>query len=74
MDIMMPFMDGWETIQEIANQGYMDGNIIISMFTAKDIPDKKMSDLKEYITDYITKPFDNDELVDKIQKYFTQIK
>jgi len=73
MDIMMPFMDGWETIEEIVNQGYIDGNIIF-MFTAKDIPDKKMDDLKEYIADYITKPFAPDELIATVKECFTRLK
>ena len=73
MDIMMPGMDGWDTIDEIVNQGYLDGNII-SMLTAKDIPDKRMEDLKKYIADYITKPFDPDKLVAIVKLYFTRLK
>ena len=73
MDIMMPGMDGWDTIEEIVNQGCLDGNII-SMLTAKDIPDKKMDDLRAYITDYITKPFDPDKLVAVVKLYFTRLK
>ena len=73
MDIMMPGMDGWDTIEEILKQGCLDGNII-SLLTAKDIPDKKMNDLRTYITDYITKPFDPDELVAVVKVYFTRLK
>ena len=73
MDIMMPGMDGWDTIEEIVNQGYLDGNII-SMLTAKDIPDKRMDDLRAYITDYFTKPFDPDKLVAVVKLYFTRLK
>ena len=71
MDIMMPGMDGWTTIEEIVNQGILDGNII-SMLTAKDIPDKKMEDLRAHITDYITKPFDPDKLVTLVKEYFAR--
>ncbi|PKP51843.1 MAG: response regulator, partial [Candidatus Altiarchaeales archaeon HGW-Altiarchaeales-3] len=46
MDIMMPGMDGWDTIKEIVDQGLAD-DLIISMFTAKDVPDTKMEYLKE---------------------------
>jgi len=69
MDIMMPQMDGWETIREIINRGLYEGNIIV-IFTAMDIHEKKMEDLQEYIEDYITKPFDPDLLVKKIREYF----
>lgn len=73
MDIMMPGMDGWDTIEEILKQGIKDGNII-SILTAKDIPDKRMDNLKEYIVDYITKPFDPDELRTIVKEYFNHLK
>jgi len=69
MDIMMPVMDGWDTIREIVNQGFLEGNII-SMLTARDVPDEKMEGLKEYVLDYITKPFDSNELVATVKGYF----
>ncbi len=69
MDVMMPHMDGWDTVKAIVDKGLYEGNII-SMFTAKDIPDKKMDALLDYITDYITKPFDPEELVTLVNSYF----
>ncbi len=68
MDIMMPGMDGWETVQEIVDGGYLGGNII-AMFTARDIDDHKMESLGRYVTDYITKPFDPEELIVTIREY-----
>jgi DNA-binding response OmpR family regulator len=68
MDIMMPGMDGWDTIKEIVEKGYAD-NLIISMFTAKDVPDTKMEYLKEYVMDYITKPFEPNELISIVDDY-----
>lgn len=68
MDVMMPGMDGWDTIKEIVNRGYAD-DLIISMFTAKDVPDTKMEYLKEYVIDYITKPFEPQELIDIVDDY-----
>lgn len=68
MDIMMPGMDGWDTIKEIVDRGYAD-DLIISMFTAKDVPDTKMEYLKEYVFDYITKPFEPQELIDVVNEY-----
>jgi len=72
MDIMMPGMDGWDTVREIVNQGYIDGNII-SMLTARDRPDQKMEGLQEYVIDYITKPFDPDDLVNILEEYLTYL-
>ena len=62
MDVMMPQMDGWDTIRMIVDTGkYKD--VIIIMLTAKDIPDQKMEGLQTYVTDYVTKPFEPDELI-----------
>jgi DNA-binding response OmpR family regulator len=72
MDIMMPGMDGWDTIKEIVDRGYAD-DLIISMFTAKDVPDTKMEYLKEYVIDYITKPFEPQELIDVVDQYLDMI-
>jgi DNA-binding response OmpR family regulator len=35
------------------------------MLTAKNVPDNKMIGLQEYVVDYITKPFDNEDLIEK---------
>ena len=68
MDIMMPEMNGWDTVQGIVDRGYID-DVIISMFTAKDVPDTRMEHLKEYVLDYITKPFEPEQLVDIVDDY-----
>lgn len=73
MDIMMPVMDGWDTIKEIVDRGYAAGNII-AILTAKDVPDQKMEGLKEYVIDYMTKPFDPKELVANVKEYFAYLK
>jgi len=66
MDIMMPFMDGWDTIEEIKNKGYIK-NVIITILTAKGTPDhEKMKGLESAIYDYITKPFDIQELISDV--------
>jgi DNA-binding response OmpR family regulator len=63
MDIMMPFMDGWDTIEEITKRGY-ETNVVISILTAKGTPDyEKMKGLESYIHEYITKPFDVEQLI-----------
>ncbi len=72
MDIMMPEYDGWDAIRMIINTGKYK-NIIIAMLTAMDKPDRKMQGLQEYVTDYITKPFNSDELVRIIKDYLTYL-
>ena len=67
MDIMMPFMDGWDTIQEITNRG-LSKNVVISILTAKGTPDhNKIKGLQPHIYDYITKPFDVQNLISNVK-------
>ncbi|MCX6699654.1 MAG: response regulator transcription factor [Methanomicrobiales archaeon] len=68
LDIMMPEMDGWDTIRAI-HSGGLGGNVLIAMLTARDSPDEKMNGLQEYVFDYITKPFEPEELVSKVRLY-----
>ena len=72
MDIMMPEMDGWDTIRAIVEGGLYTGNIIV-MLTAKGEPDNKMEGLQEYVTDYITKPFNPMALIDSV-KYLSALR
>ena len=66
MDIMMPFMDGWDTIREMVEKGLTKG-IMISIVTAKGTPDhEKMKGLESYVRDYIAKPFNVKELVSNV--------
>jgi len=72
MDIMMPGLAGWETIQEFVNRNLMH-DLIISMFTAKDVPDTSLDHLKEYVFDYITKPFEPENLIALVDDYITML-
>lgn len=73
MDIMMPEMDGWDTIQTLVDEGLNEGNIIC-MLTGKEMPDNKMDKLKEYVLDYITKPFENTKLINVVSYYLNLLK
>lgn len=63
LDIMMPRMDGWETCREI-RRFY---EIPIIMLTARNEKDDVIRGLKEGADDYITKPFDERELLARIE-------
>jgi len=68
MDIMMPFMDGWDTIEEIKKRGLTE-DVVINIFTAKGTQDRdKMRGLESYIYDYIAKPYDVRELITNVRQ------
>jgi DNA-binding response OmpR family regulator len=73
MDLMMPGLDGWDTINEIVNRGHIR-DVAISVITGKGTRDsRKMSFLASYILDYLTKPLDIDRLIASVErsaKYF----
>jgi DNA-binding response OmpR family regulator len=74
IDIMMPFMDGWETIKEIIKKD-LGKNVIISIISAKGSPDnEKMKEISPYIFNYITKPIDLKELINNVNKMFNSKK
>ena len=72
LDVMMPEMDGWDTIKAILDNRLTEG-IIIVMLTAKSVPDTKMIGLQEYVIDYITKPFDNEDLIEKTRFFMSYL-
>ncbi|QPA32852.1 response regulator transcription factor [Thermaerobacillus caldiproteolyticus] len=63
LDVMMPYMDGWETCRNIRQ--FSDVPII--MVTARDHKLDVVKGLKIGADDYITKPFDEDELVARME-------
>ena len=66
LDLMMPFMDGWETINEIIKRG-LNKDILLSIITAKgSSSSEKIKGIESYIYDYIPKPFDLEKLTSEI--------
>ena len=63
-DIMMPLCDGYELAKSIRDD---NKNIPIIFMSARDDKPSKQIGYKVGIDDYITKPFDLDELVFKIK-------
>ncbi|MBN8217108.1 MAG: response regulator [Spirochaetes bacterium] len=68
MDIMMPGLDGWDTIRLLAERGLLAGCHVL-MLTARETPDAKMEGLQEAVLDYFTKPFDGDALVRAVSQW-----
>ncbi len=59
LDVMLPGMDGWAVLKSVRKTS----SIPIIMLTAKDETFDKVLGLELGADDYITKPFDNKELV-----------
>ena len=62
LDVMMPGMDGFETLEQIRKES----NLPILMFTSKNDSASKVHGLRAGADDYLTKPFDMDELIARI--------
>ncbi len=69
LDVMMPKMDGWQTVDEIVKRNLNKGNVIC-MLSARELQDDKKDYIKKgYVKDYLSKPFNNIELVKIVKNY-----
>jgi DNA-binding response OmpR family regulator len=64
VDLMMPGMDGFELCARIKRIA----DLPIIVLSAVDASEAKVRALEDYAEDYITKPFDPDELVARVQR------
>lgn len=62
LDVMMPGMDGFETLEQIREESRLP----VLMFTSKNDNISKVRGLRAGADDYLTKPFDMDELIARI--------
>ncbi|MDQ3956695.1 MAG: response regulator [Actinomycetota bacterium] len=66
LDIMMPVMDGWEVLTELAaNPEYSSKVILVS---AKASDDAQLQGWELGADEYITKPFDLDALLERVRE------
>jgi DNA-binding NtrC family response regulator len=74
IDLMMPELDGWDTINEIVNRGLIK-NVEIAIITGKGTKDfQKMCMLGSYVYDYLTKPLNIDKLIESVEKCIKNLK
>jgi DNA-binding response OmpR family regulator len=66
LDIMMPRMDGLTALHRLRSQA-STGNIPIILLTARGLPEDRVRGLELGADDYITKPFDINELVARVR-------
>lgn len=70
LDVMMPNLDGWETLERIREESA----IPVILLTARgDVPDR-VQGLRLGADDYIAKPFDGRELAARIQAVLRRTK
>lgn len=68
LDLMMPEMNGIETIKKMHIDGFLETNMVI-VLTVKRIQGEEINEIYPYIQDYITKPFDINMLLQTVKKF-----
>lgn len=68
LDMMMPEMDGYEALQAIRSNEAIAGKAVIAV-TAQAMTGDKEKCLAAGANDYISKPIDVDQLLQKLNKY-----
>jgi DNA-binding response OmpR family regulator len=71
LDIMMPRMDGYEFTRTLREN---DNNLPILMVSAKQLPEDKHKGFSVGTDDYITKPIDDEEMLDRIKALLRRAK
>jgi len=65
LDINMPGLDGWGTL-ELIKKDEKTRDIPVIIFTAKEMPKARKIAVEKGASDYITKPFEIDDLLEKV--------
>lgn len=68
LDVEMPDLDGFGTL-EILKRGIIDEAVPVIFLTARDDPESKERGLEAGAVDYITKPYDKQELSIKVKNH-----
>ncbi|MEW6069328.1 MAG: DUF835 domain-containing protein [Candidatus Thermoplasmatota archaeon] len=67
LDILMPEIDGWETLRKLKEQGITNTTKVVMLTAVRQIGEDIFG-LQDVVTDYIRKPFDRVKLIDSIKK------
>jgi DNA-binding response OmpR family regulator len=63
LDVSMPELDGWEILERIRDLS----EVPVLMLTARDSERDRVRGLRAGADDYVTKPFDRDELLARVE-------
>ena len=66
LDVMMPRMDGYETCRRL-RESFLTRHVPIIMLTAKTTATDKVTGLEGGANDYVTKPWEREELVVRVR-------
>ena len=70
LDIMLPGIDGVGMLKKLRQQG---NRVPVIMLTARDTPANKVHSLDQGADDYLTKPFDTEELVARLRALLRRV-
>lgn len=70
LDVMLPQMDGFTLAEKIREQ---NNKVPVIFLTARSLKEDKIKGFKIGIDDYVTKPFDEDELLLRIQSILNRV-
>jgi DNA-binding response OmpR family regulator len=71
LDIMMPGIDGWETLTRLKRDPETSG-IPVIVFTAREHSRGHQKSTEMGAADYFRKPFEPDELIELVEKHIGQ--
>jgi DNA-binding response OmpR family regulator len=71
LDIMMPGIDGWETLTRLKRDPATSG-IPVIIFTAREHSRGHQKSAEMGAADYFRKPFEPDELIELVEKHIGQ--
>ena len=71
LDIMMPGIDGWETLTRLKRDPETSG-IPVIIFTAREHARGHQKSQEMGAADYFRKPFEPDELIELVEKHIAQ--
>ena len=70
LDIMMPGIDGWETLKRL-QRNPETAKIPVVVFTAREHARGRQQSVEMGAADYFRKPFEPDELIEVVERHLT---